>query len=118
MAERRFKDFVLTALKRASSLTTADVILHLGWRLAVRSVEPTHKDGLCIRLRGHEPLRVRWDAQLWVEVPRCICARCNKYDGCPNAAPAPHEDVPGYEGICENCRENRSHIGFDNSKGL
>ncbi|MDE3097241.1 MAG: hypothetical protein KGK07_14730 [Chloroflexota bacterium] len=44
---------------------------------------------------------------------RCICARCAKYDGCPNAAPAPGEDVPGYEGICADCREDRRHAGFD-----
>lgn len=41
----------------------------------------------------------------------CICARCAKYDGCPNAAPAPGEDVPSYEGICADCRENRRHAG-------
>lgn len=40
---------------------------------------------------------------------RCICARCAKYDGCPNAAPS--EDVPGYEGICADCREDRRHAG-------
>lgn len=57
------------ALKKASELTPADVVLHLGRRLEVRSVEPTHKDGLRVRLRGHEPIQVRWDAEVWVEAP-------------------------------------------------
>ena len=40
-------------LKKASNLTTADVVLHDGLRLAVLTVEPAHKDGLRVRLRGH-----------------------------------------------------------------
>jgi hypothetical protein len=60
---------MIAALKRASDLTPGDVVLHAGQRLVVRSAEPTHKDGLRIRLRGHEPLDVRWDASVWVEVP-------------------------------------------------
>lgn len=40
----------------------------------------------------------------------CICALCRKHEGCPNAAPASDKDAPGYEGVCEDCRENRSHI--------
>lgn len=42
---------------------------------------------------------------------RCSCARCAKYDGCPNPAPPPGEDAFGYEGICEDCRNDRRHAG-------
>lgn len=42
---------------------------------------------------------------------KCICARCAKYDGCPNAAPPDEDNIPGYEGICADCREDRRHAG-------
>ena len=54
-------------LKKVSALEAADIVLHQGLRLAVRSTEPTHKDGLRIRLLGHEPIQTRWDASVWVE---------------------------------------------------
>jgi hypothetical protein len=41
----------------------------------------------------------------------CICARCAKYDGCPNAAPPPDDGVHGYEGICTDRREDKRHAG-------
>ena len=42
----------------------------------------------------------------------CICARCAKYDGCPNTAPLDEDNIPGYEGICADCREDRCHAGY------
>lgn len=43
----------------------------------------------------------------------CICARCAKYEGCPNSRPA--VDTPGYEGICQDCNTNNRHAGYDGS---
>lgn len=41
---------------------------------------------------------------------KCICARCAKYDGCPNTAPT--LSYPGYEGICADCYTNTRHRGY------
>ena len=40
--------------------------------------------------------------------PRCSCARCGKYDGCPN--PAQNAD-----GFCRDCASGGPHRGFDYS---
>ncbi len=45
------------------------------------------------------------------EARRCICARCAKYDGCPNAAPLDDDNIRGYEWICADCRDDRRHLG-------
>jgi len=56
---------------RANLLRRGHVILVKGERCAVRDVEPTHKDGVCVRLRGRKPLYLRWDDEVDVECTTC-----------------------------------------------
>lgn len=49
---------------KAAYLKRGDMILVDKTRYKVRAVEPTHKDGVCIRLRGRKPLYCRWDNEV------------------------------------------------------
>jgi hypothetical protein len=49
---------------KASYIKPGTTILVNGDRLVVRNVEPTHKDAVCIRLRGRAPLYRRWDDEV------------------------------------------------------
>lgn len=53
-------------LKPGTSILVGDPYRGPRERAVVRDVEYTHKDGVCVRLRGRKPLHLRWDEEVEV----------------------------------------------------